>query len=155
MIIECCVMQSRDCCSIIFHHWLKLNNINSYSDVLCFTHFLGILTTNLFGFPEPFRQACNSTNMGCESRKVELMNCEELRSNTKVWEMLEKSGITIFIKKIHGWDPNITRFFAKEWKDDEINLFGRKVFIDEQLIVEVTWLSIEGIKFYKNRKFSD
>lgn len=34
-------------------------------------------------------------------------------------------------------------------------LFGRKVIVDENLIAEITGLLMDGIKFYRDRKFFD
>lgn len=39
-----------------------------------------------------------------------------------------------------------------EWKNWNLNLFGKAVVVDESLVVEVTSLSMEGIKFPKMNK---
>lgn len=36
-----------------------------------------------------------------------------------------------------------------------MNLFGRVIKINDELIDEVTCMSMEGIKFYRDRKISD
>lgn len=47
------------------------------------------------------------------------------------------------------------RHFVKKLKEEGIILFGGKVIINEGLIGEVTGLSIEGMKFFRDRKISD
>lgn len=150
MMEKCHVMQSWDC-----ECWLRLNFNTCHSNDLCFNHFLGITKASSFGFLDNYEQANKVTNMGGENPRVELTDCEVIRNNSKLWERLEKGVITIFIDKIHGWDSNITKCFAKGWEDGEIILFGRKVAINEQLIAEVTGLPMDGIKFYRDRKLSD
>lgn len=56
---------------------------------------------------------------------------------------------------LHGFDANVTSKFAKGLKGGRIQMFGRDFEIDEKLVVEVTSLSMEGAKFYRDRWLSD
>lgn len=122
-----------------------LQNHSSLGD---FVWFLSLL-------PHSILEDSAYVQMGGERRQVEPVDCEGLRANQTIWRILEKGNFTPYIDKLHGWDPKATKIFARGWNDGKINLFGRTMVVDENLIAEITSLPTQGLKFYKDRKYSD
>lgn len=49
----------------------------------------------------------------------------------------------------------MTTYFEKHWKYGTITLHGRKVLIDESLIARVTVLSVDGMKYYRDKNYME
>lgn len=89
--------------------------------------------------------------MGGDHCRIELSSCEEFQNNTVVWEHLELGGVTQYMERIQGSNPDATKFFVKGWNGRTLCYKGMEFKIDEEFIVEVTGLSIYGRKFYRDR----
>lgn len=90
--------------------------------------------------------------MGGNRKIIELLSYDEWKDKSKAWAILEMTKMTRYI--IVGKNPTITRIFKKNWKDGKITIGGRKVEIDEGMIVEVTGVPMGDRKFYKDRKLT-
>lgn len=67
--------------------------------------------------------------MGSNRKYLEPMNCDELKKNVTIWRILDKGGVMPFLEELHGFDPMV--------------------------IAKVIDLSINGIIFFKDKKFSE
>lgn len=86
---------------------------------------------------------------------MEPLNCEVLKKNKTIWCILDRARLTSFIERLHSAHANVTKKFAKDFKDGKIKIEGITIEIDEKLIAEITGLSMEGAKFYRDRKMVD
>ncbi|KAH9292477.1 hypothetical protein KI387_042334, partial [Taxus chinensis] len=60
-------------------------------------------------------------------------------------------GFTNFVERVQGHDQSISVHFAKEWKERTVDYGGQKIPVNEELIAEVTGLSLEGYRFFNKR----
>lgn len=98
---------------------------------------------------------CSARWVGIDEGSMEPANCEEWKNNVIIWYWLQQGGVTPFLERLHGNDQRVTKTFVKEWKNGKLDIFGKVFVVDESLVAEVINLSIEGIKFYKDRNLSD
>lgn len=94
-------------------------------------------------------------SMGGERKRVQPLNCEEIKKNKTIWCILDLGGFTPIIGRLHGAHANVTENFSKGLKDEKIQIKRRRVEVDEKLIVEVIGLSMEGENFYRDMKLAD
>ena len=66
----------------------------------------------------------------------------------------KKGGITNYIAKLHGYDPLITNLMVNLWKDGRAKVDGVPYQVTMEIIVDVTEITDEGLKFYINKKVS-
>lgn len=69
--------------------------------------------------------------------------------------LLKKGGFTPYIERLKGPNRDVTNYFSKHWKERTIILHGRKVLVDESLIAQVTSLLTKGMKFYRDRTYTE
>lgn len=61
--------------------------------------------------------------------------------------------MTPFLVKLHGHNESVNKHFVKGWKNGKVNQFGRVTKINEELIVEVTGMSMRGLNFTEIERY--
>lgn len=90
--------------------------------------------------------------MGGERKRFGPLIFEEVKKKKMKWQILDHVGLTHFIERLHGVHENVTNKFTIGLKDGKIQTGGKRVEIDEKLIDEFIGLSMEGAKFYRDKK---
>ena len=62
--------------------------------------------------------------VGERIRKELVGEVEKWKGREKVWKQLEMGGITKYIEKLHGYDPEVTNNMVKMWKDGKVKVNG-------------------------------
>lgn len=93
--------------------------------------------------------------MGGTRKRVEPPNCEHLKKNQDIWKLLEKGGMVPYIERLQEVNKDVIGYFEKHWRDGTIILHGRKVTMDEKLIADVTSLSTDDMKYYRDKNYID
>lgn len=85
-------------------------------------------------------------------KRFKFMACNEWRKRPRVWKLMKNGNVIGLLESLHGCNPSSTRMFNKEWRNGSMNICGRNFTIDEGVIVAVTGLLTDGLKFYTDRK---
>lgn len=81
-------------------------------------------------------------------------SCAKTKSNGEVWKILQKGGVTPFMDKLHGFESKTSRDFVEAWHDWVLSMFGIYITINEEFIAEVTRLTTQGRKFFREKFMS-
>ena len=92
--------------------------------------------------------------VGERIRKEPVGDVEKWRNMGKVWEKLEKGGIAKYITKLHGFDLDVTNSLVNSWKEGKVKVNGVSFQVTEEVVVAVSEISMEGFKFFRDKKFS-
>lgn len=129
------------------------------SDLICKKgqHALWVLSYGGANFTKAFIWVYStvSTEMGGDRKHIEPNSYETHMKYSKAWKKVKSGGLLPFLKKLHGSSQEAMDLFVKNWNKDNLTLFGRKVELSENLIVEVMGLSTKGKKLFKDRDFYD
>lgn len=93
-----------------------------------------------------------SSTMGGDRNRVETKSCDSVKLKKEVWNILEKGGLTPYMEKLHGNNPQVTDLVAQGWNERTLNLGGRKVVVDEDFITQITGLATHGMKVHSKTK---
>ena len=63
-------------------------------------------------------------------------------------------GITKYIEKLHGYDPEGTNNMVKMWKDGKVKVNGIYFQITEEVIAAIFDIPMEDIKFFRDKILS-
>lgn len=66
---------------------------------------------------------------GGDRIKVELVSYEATKSNKKIRKILTKGGVTSYIKKLHGFDSQISQAFLNGWQNRVLRVYEMEVNI--------------------------
>ena len=91
---------------------------------------------------------------GERCRKEPVGEVQKWKNKGKVWKELEKGGVTNFLEKLHGFDPEITNNMVKSWNNGKVKVNGVYFQITEEVVAEVTGIPVEGHKFFRDKKLS-
>lgn len=61
----------------------------------------------------------------------------------------------MFMKRLSGKDPMVTKKFIKNWKNGKVLVGTQMMTVDEEIIAEAMGMMTEGMKFYRDRIISD
>ncbi|KAH9300951.1 hypothetical protein KI387_012534 [Taxus chinensis] len=86
--------------------------------------------------------------MGGPPCKTEPTHNSTWKNNTVLWNYLQKGGLTNFIEKIQGFDQDTSIKFAHGWRNRVVEYNNIKVEIFEEIISQVTGLSLDKTKFF-------
>ncbi|KAH9308859.1 hypothetical protein KI387_036770, partial [Taxus chinensis] len=86
--------------------------------------------------------------MGGPPCKTEPTHNPAWKDDTVLWNYLQKGGLTKFIEKIQGFEQDLSIKFAQGWRNRVVKYSYIKVEISEEIISQVTRLSIDGTKFF-------
>lgn len=92
--------------------------------------------------------------MGDDKNRVDPFFCDALKNKKEVWRRLQKGGITPYLERLHGNNPQATTSFVKGWNNMILKLGGNEFDVNEDFIVKITSLSMEGKKVYRDKKES-
>ena len=92
--------------------------------------------------------------VGEHYRKELVGEAEKWRNRGKVWDKLEKGGITKYIAKLHGFDPEFVNNMVNSWKDGKVKVNGVTFMITEEVVATISKISMEGFKFFRDKKLS-
>lgn len=92
--------------------------------------------------------------MGGDKNRMERSLCALWEESKELWTNVVNDNLEPYVRKIHGQDHKITDRFVKSWSKGVLSVYGAEFKIDEPFIAEVIGLSMEGKKFYRERKKS-
>lgn len=84
--------------------------------------------------------------MGGDRNHADPKSYDIAKLRKEVWGILEKGGLTPFMEKLHGNNPQVTELVEKGWKGRTLDLGGREIVVDEEFIAQITALAIKGMK---------
>lgn len=58
--------------------------------------------------------------MGGNKKRFEPASCSDWKKNKDVWEILQDGGLNVFMERLCGKDPTVTKHFIKNWKCGKI-----------------------------------
>lgn len=146
--------------------WMKLvgNETLLFFSTLCFnsifTQILGTLCIVFIRFflivfrALKLLHSTNSEDMDGDRNRIEPFSCEALKKKPKVWKVLEKGGLTPYLERLHGNNPQTLIFFAKAWNNQVLKLGGTKFDVSEEFIENITSLLMDGMKNFRDKKES-
>ncbi|XP_059066974.1 uncharacterized protein LOC131858067 [Cryptomeria japonica] len=92
--------------------------------------------------------------MGGHKKRFEPTSYSDWRKNREVWDILQEGGLSVFMERLSGKDPAVTKHFIKNWKNGKILVGSHMMIVDEEIIAEATMIT-EGMKFYRDRSIFD
>lgn len=92
--------------------------------------------------------------MGGNKKRFEPTSCLDWKKNKEVWEILQEWGLSVFMERLCGKDPIVTKHFIKNWKNGKVLVGTQMMMVDEDIIVEAMGMVKDGIKFYRDRSVS-
>ena len=72
----------------------------------------------------------------------------------KVWNRLEMGGITWYIKKLHGFDKEVTKLMVNSSKHGHVKIDGVSHQFNVDIISLIVEIPNEGINFYRDKRMS-
>lgn len=94
-------------------------------------------------------------NMGGNKKRFEPASCSDWKKKNEFWEILQEGGLSVFIERLYGKDPTVTKHFIKNWNNGKVLVGTQMKKVDEDVIAEAMCMVKEGIKFYKDRSVSN
>ncbi|KAH9322185.1 hypothetical protein KI387_016824 [Taxus chinensis] len=122
--------------------WRKHNNI--LSD--CYPDMFKLVSPS---FTLLFCNYPSFQSMGGQLKHLEPDNCEPIKNDEEVWNILLENGIAIFLEKMTGYSALVSYAVTASWSKGRVQVGNTRFTISTNAIVDATSLPATGDIYYK------
>ncbi|XP_059066261.1 uncharacterized protein LOC131857592 [Cryptomeria japonica] len=95
------------------------------------------------------------SRMGGDKLRLEPNKVDEFKAKLVAWFVCVEGGIDKLMENMKGNDERLSKQFMTSWEDRRVTMGGISFEINEEVIAQVTGLSMEGSKWKKQSRIAD